>query len=64
MANILIENGVVLSLNPQRDLFAPGYVLIEGDKIAAVGAGRVRRPKSPRGPNVSWTRRARSSCRA
>lgn len=39
MANILIENGAVISLNPRRDVFTPGYVLIEGDVITAVGPG-------------------------
>ncbi len=39
MANILIENGTILPLGRQDDLLAPGYLLIEGDRIAAIGAG-------------------------
>lgn len=39
MANILIENGAILPLNRQGDIHAPGYLLIEGDAIAAVGPG-------------------------
>lgn len=38
MANTLIENGTLLPLNG-RELLAPGYLLIEGDRIAAVGSG-------------------------
>lgn len=39
MANTLIENGTVMPLNKGHDLFAPGYLLIEGSMIAAVGPG-------------------------
>lgn len=40
MANILIENGTIMPLNKGHDLFAPGYLLIEGSTIAAVGEGQ------------------------
>lgn len=36
---ILIENGTVITIDDQDTVHATGYVLTEGDKIAAVGAG-------------------------
>lgn len=39
MSRILIENGTVVTLNPNRDVHSPGYVWVEDDRIAAVGAG-------------------------
>lgn len=39
MGKILIQNGAVVTLNEAGDLFEPGYVWIEGDRIRAVGAG-------------------------
>ncbi|HMR68047.1 MAG TPA: amidohydrolase family protein, partial [Anaerolineae bacterium] len=40
MAKLLIENGTVVTLNNSDQLFTPGYVLIEADRIAAVGEGQ------------------------
>jgi len=37
MSTILIKGGVVLTLNPKEEIFPEGYVLIESDKIKAVG---------------------------
>ncbi|MBE3580578.1 MAG: amidohydrolase [Thermoanaerobacteraceae bacterium] len=37
MGQILIKNGYVISMNPIRQVFAGGDVLVEGDKIVAVG---------------------------
>jgi len=34
---ILIKGGVVLTINPSEDIFAEGYVLIEGDTIKGIG---------------------------
>ncbi len=39
MATILIENGAVVTVNDGDELFNPGYLFIEDDRIAAVGAG-------------------------
>ncbi len=39
MNTILIENGAVLTVDDAGTLHEPGYVLIEDDRIAAVGAG-------------------------
>lgn len=39
MSTILIENGAVLTVDDAGTLHEPGYVYIEGDKLAAVGAG-------------------------
>lgn len=37
MENILIKNGHVITMNPEREMIPGGDVLIEGNKIAAVG---------------------------
>ena len=39
MNTILIENGAVLTVDDAGTLHEPGYVLVEDDRIAAVGAG-------------------------
>lgn len=39
MSSILIENGAVLTLNDANEIYEPGYVYIEEDRIAAVGTG-------------------------
>ncbi|MCS6828716.1 MAG: amidohydrolase [Caldilinea sp.] len=39
MHSLLIENGAVLTLNDAGELHDPGYIYIEEDRIAAVGAG-------------------------
>lgn len=36
---LLIDNGVVLTVNDEHDVFEPGHVLVQGDRIVAVGAG-------------------------
>jgi len=41
MNSILIENGAVLTMNEDQDILWPGWVLLEGDRIEAVGAGAV-----------------------
>jgi 5-methylthioadenosine/S-adenosylhomocysteine deaminase len=38
--SILIENGAVVTLNAEAAVYAPGYLLSEGDRIAALGAGQ------------------------
>jgi 5-methylthioadenosine/S-adenosylhomocysteine deaminase len=40
MTTILITGGTVLTQNIQGQVFDPGYVLVEDDRIAAVGAGQ------------------------
>ena len=37
---LLIENGTVITMNDEGQVFQPGYVQVSGDRIAAVGAGR------------------------
>ncbi len=37
MQQILIKNGYIISMNPLRQVFDGGDILIEGDKISAVG---------------------------
>jgi 5-methylthioadenosine/S-adenosylhomocysteine deaminase len=39
MSTILIENGTVLTVDDAGTLYDPGYVLVQGDRIQAVGAG-------------------------
>ena len=39
MSSILIENGAVLTVDDAGTIHEPGYVLIEGDTIVAVGRG-------------------------
>ena len=39
MSQLLIENGSIVTLNPSREVNSPGYVWVEDDHIAAVGAG-------------------------
>jgi len=39
MTNILIENGSIVTVNERGDVFSPGYLYLEGDKIVALGAG-------------------------
>ncbi len=35
----LIKNGYVVTVNKRREIFASGFVVVENDRIAAVGAG-------------------------
>ncbi len=39
MTTTLIENGAVVTVDDEQQVLNPGYVLIEDDRIAAVGAG-------------------------
>ncbi len=39
MPTLLIENGAILTLDDAQRLFNPGYLLIEDDRIAAIGPG-------------------------
>jgi 5-methylthioadenosine/S-adenosylhomocysteine deaminase len=39
MSSILIENGIVLTVNDTHDVFEPGYLYVENDRISALGAG-------------------------
>lgn len=39
MSTILIENGAIVTVNDEQEVLNPGYVFIEDDRIAAVGAG-------------------------
>lgn len=41
---ILIENAAVMTMDEEKRLFDPGYVLIDENKIAAVGAGKCTLP--------------------
>ncbi len=40
MGTTLIENGAVVTVNDNKEIFDPGYILIETDRIAAVGQGK------------------------
>jgi len=40
MGSILIENGTVVTVNDAGQVFTPGYVLIEADRITALGHGQ------------------------
>ena len=40
MSSTLIEKGTVITLDDARQVFDPGYLLIEDDRIAAVAAGQ------------------------
>ncbi len=40
MGNILIENGTVVTLDDARHVYDPGFILVTGDHIEAMGAGR------------------------
>ncbi len=37
--NILIENGSILTLDDDGTIYQPGYLQVQGDRIAAVGGG-------------------------
>jgi 5-methylthioadenosine/S-adenosylhomocysteine deaminase len=39
MGTILIENGTVVTVDDAEQIFTPGYVLIEADRITAIGQG-------------------------
>ena len=39
MANLLIENGAVLTMDEEHRIHDPGWVWVEGDRIAQVGEG-------------------------
>lgn len=39
MSTLLIENGILLTVNDTNDVFEPGYVYLEDDRISALGAG-------------------------
>ncbi len=41
MRRLLITGGTVLTQDAQGQVYDPGYVLVEGDRISAVGAGRL-----------------------
>jgi 5-methylthioadenosine/S-adenosylhomocysteine deaminase len=40
MSRFLIVNGYTVTVNPNREVFPDGFVLVEGGRIAAVGPGR------------------------
>lgn len=40
MGGILIESGTIVTVDDAGQLFDPGYLFIEGNRIAAVGAGQ------------------------
>jgi 5-methylthioadenosine/S-adenosylhomocysteine deaminase len=42
MPGLLIENGILLTVNPSDDIFHNGYLLIEADRIIAVGDGHAQ----------------------
>ena len=39
MSTILIENGILLTVNDNHDVFEPGYLYLEDDRISALGIG-------------------------
>jgi 5-methylthioadenosine/S-adenosylhomocysteine deaminase len=40
MSLVLIENGIVMTLNDKGDVFQPGYVWVENDRILEVAVGK------------------------
>jgi 5-methylthioadenosine/S-adenosylhomocysteine deaminase len=42
--SILIENGAVVTVDDRQRILDPGYLLIEGDRIAEMGAGQAPAP--------------------
>jgi 5-methylthioadenosine/S-adenosylhomocysteine deaminase len=40
VSSILIENGTIVTVGDAGQVFGPGYLFIEGDRIKAVGAGQ------------------------
>ena len=46
-SRIVIENAMVLTLDDDDSYHENGYVVLEGDRIAAVGAGARLRAKPP-----------------
>jgi 5-methylthioadenosine/S-adenosylhomocysteine deaminase len=40
MTTILIENGAVVTVNDANEVFDPGYIFVEDDRITAVGGGQ------------------------
>lgn len=39
MSTLLIENGAIITVNPQQEVFSRGYVLIDGDRITHLAEG-------------------------
>lgn len=42
---LIIDGGIVVTMNAKREVLAPGYVVIRGESIAEVGSGRVSAPE-------------------
>jgi 8-oxoguanine deaminase len=42
VTSLILSGCHVLSMNPERDEYAAGHVVVEGDRITAVGSGPVR----------------------
>ncbi|MCR9255131.1 MAG: amidohydrolase family protein [Alphaproteobacteria bacterium] len=58
MTDILIENGHVVTLDPARRVLEPGWVLIRGDRIAAVGGPEVAQQAAPDAERIDARRKA------
>ncbi len=39
MSTILIENGIIITVNDENDVIEPGFIYLENDRIAALGSG-------------------------
>jgi 5-methylthioadenosine/S-adenosylhomocysteine deaminase len=50
--SILIENGAVVAVDDRRQVLDPGYLLIEADRIAEIGAGEAPAPLRARAGSV------------
>jgi 5-methylthioadenosine/S-adenosylhomocysteine deaminase len=53
VTSLLLRGGLVLSLNPAGDIFAPGYIAIDSGRIQAVGAGEPT-PELAAGAESTW----------
>ena len=63
MADIIITNGIVVTMDPQRRVIENGAVAIEKDRIVAVGTTDEITGRAS-GCRRSSTPSTRSSCRA
>ncbi len=63
-ARLVLTGGVVVTMNPRREIFSPGVVVIDGERIIHVGAaGSWPGPDGDRRPGEGGTRDRIVDCR-